>query len=190
MTKRSVQVKRGRAPSLRAVPVRAITSGPVAVWASPSRWLSREMAVVALLGLAVAGYLAYTKLMNNQLYCAGLGDCETVNSSAYSLLFGVPVSFFGGASFLAILGLSLARVFLDDGWAFLATLGILTLTVAGTIFSLFLTYLEFFVLNATCPWCLTSAGLTILLLALSVAVVRRQLRAPRGQPARKTARTI
>ena len=187
MTKRSATAKRGRAQRLRATPG-VMTSISVSTWQAPSRWLSRETAVVALLGLVVAAYLAYTKLANNQLYCAGLGDCETVNASAYSQLLGVPVSLFGGASYLAVLGLSLSRAFLDDDWAFLATLGVLVLTIAGTIFSVFLTYLEFFVLSAICPWCLTSAGLTLILLVLSVASVRRQLQALGNQSGRKTTR--
>ena len=161
-----------------------VAPGPVSqmvrqvVAAAPYRaWLWREMAALAVVGLGVAGYLAYSSLAATELYCAGIGDCDAVNHSVYAKLAGFPVSLFGLASYLAVLFLSVLRSKLHDDWAFLGSLGILTLTLSGTVFSGYLTYVEFFVLQAICPWCLVSAALTVALLVLAALVVRHQLEA-------------
>ncbi len=124
--------------------------------------------VVALLGLAVAGYLAYVETAQREAFCGPVGDCNAVQQSEFVLLLGVlPVGLFGVLGYLAILAsLAYARW----GWGILARLAPLAtflMTAFGVAFSAYLTFLEPFVIGATCSWCLTSAVCMALLLLFS-----------------------
>jgi uncharacterized membrane protein len=135
---------------------------------------SRIAAVVlALVGLVDSAYLAYMKLTNQLASCSNLGDCETVNSSRYSEIGGVPIALLGAAAYLVILG----AVALDQPgsrWAESGRYAFFGLSLVGTLYSLYLTYLEVFVLRAVCPFCVASAVVMILLFVLSIV----RLRAP------------
>src|SRR4030066_131585 len=75
--------------------------------AAPIRGVDRSRIaaiVLALVGLADSAYLAYVKLTNQLASCSNLGDCETVNSSRYSEIGGVPIALLGAAAYLIILG--------------------------------------------------------------------------------------
>jgi uncharacterized membrane protein len=113
--------------------------------------------IFSLVGLIVAAYLSYVKLFHAPIYCTpGLGDCATVNASQWSVLWGIPIAFFGMVSYLAILLL----VFLGPKIAFLrpySKLLIFGIGLFGFLFSVYLTYLEFFIIKTICQWCLLSA---------------------------------
>lgn len=137
--------------------------------------LAWAMLVLALAGIVVSGYLAITYFSNAQVVCNGLGQCEQVQASAYSRIYGVPIAYFGFPSYVAIaLGIA-GRLGWRGDRAYLALLGAQTLAIAGAVFSAYLTYVEFFVINATCPWCLTSAALSALLVGCGIVQVRREL---------------
>jgi len=144
--------------------------------AAPIRGVDRSRivaVVLALVGLADSAYLAYVKLTNQLASCSNLGDCETVNSSRYSEIGGVPIALLGAAAYLIILG----AVALDQPggrWAEGGRYAFFGLSLVGTLYSLYLTYLEFFVLRAVCPFCVASAVVMILLFVLSIV----RLRAP------------
>jgi uncharacterized membrane protein len=129
---------------------------------------SRIAAVVlALVGLADSAYLAYVKLTNQLASCSNLGDCETVNSSRYSEIGGVPVALLGAAAYIIILG-ALALDQPGGRWAESGRYAFFGLSLVGTLYSLYLTYLEVFVLRAVCPFCVASAVAMILLFVLSI----------------------
>ncbi|OGA31789.1 MAG: hypothetical protein A3G80_07080 [Betaproteobacteria bacterium RIFCSPLOWO2_12_FULL_62_13b] len=88
-----------------------------------------------------------------------------VNNSVYARIYGVPVAFIGLAGYLVLLGLALA-VLQTEGVVQrrLLTIGFL-LALGGVGFSAYLTYIEVYVIEAICIWCVTSA-LLITLLAL------------------------
>ena len=121
---------------------------------------NRETTVIwiaSMIGLAVSVYLAYVKVFKLPIYCTpGLGDCATVNSSRWSELWGIPIAFFGILSYLALIFL----VFFGLKIAFLTrytNLLIFGIGAFGFLYSLYLTYLEIFVLKTICQWCLVSA---------------------------------
>ncbi|HEY8583158.1 MAG TPA: vitamin K epoxide reductase family protein, partial [Capillimicrobium sp.] len=120
------------------------------------------MTVIALLGTAVAGYLTITHYAGAAPVCALSGSCETVQSSEYAKLAGVPVAVLGLVGYLAILA-SLAVARGERGR--LARVG---MTAVGFGFSAYLTYLELFVIDAICQWCVASAVLMTALFALAV----------------------
>jgi uncharacterized membrane protein len=125
--------------------------------------------VVALLGLGVAFYMTYIETQNVVPICGPIGDCNTVQSSRYAILFGVlPVGLLGALGYVAILIAWAAGRFAPPALARLAALALLGMALFGVIFSIYLTYLELFMIRAVCMWCLSSALLISLVLAFSV----------------------
>ncbi len=132
-------------------------------------WLELATPLLALAGLGVAGYLAYVETQAVSVVCGPVGDCNAVQSSAYAKLLGVlPVGVLGVIGYVAILVTWLWGQFRSDQLADYAPLAILGMTLFGTLFSLYLTYLEPFVIRAVCAWCLTSAIVMTMLMLLSV----------------------
>jgi uncharacterized membrane protein len=121
--------------------------------------------LVALLGAGVAGYLTYVHYAELEPFCVGGGGgCERVQSSDQSELAGVPVAVIGLVNYLVITAcLLLAGGRLHPAAAALA--------LAGFGFSVYLTYVELFVIDAICQWCLANAVIATALAGLTVALV-------------------
>lgn len=123
----------------------------------------REQAILALslVGLVVAGYLAYVESAEVSAICGPVGDCNTVQQSPYARLFGLlPVGWVGVLGYIGILG----ATWLGTREARLARFAMVAFGVA---FSIYLTFLEPFVIGASCAWCLTSAVIMGILLWLT-----------------------
>jgi uncharacterized membrane protein len=157
----------------------------VAAPSSPATWPSRVIPFLALAGLGVAAYLAYVETQAVQAVCGPVGDCNAVQSSPYARLFGVlPIGVLGAIGYLAILaawGWGSLRAGAQSVYAPLAVFG---LALFGVLFSLYLTYLEPFVIRAVCAWCLTSA---VIITLLMLAGLRPALVALSGQQQRQGA---
>jgi uncharacterized membrane protein/thiol-disulfide isomerase/thioredoxin len=125
-----------------------------------------------VVGLIVSGYLAYVETMQVTAVCGPVGECNIVQGSSYARLFGVPIAVWGILFYLtsAVLWL-LQRV---ENVRHLAALGLVGLTIFGSLFSLYLTLLELLVIGAICAWCLTSAVVTGLMLLLSVTSMEKR----------------
>ena len=131
----------------------------------PAAWLPRTIPLLALFGLGVAGYLAYVETQRVAAVCGPLGDCNTVQQSSYAWLLGlIPIGVLGLVGYAAIL---IAWAVGHYGRGQLAWLALLVMTLFGTLFSMYLTFLEPFVIGATCAWCLTSAVVMTALLAVT-----------------------
>jgi uncharacterized membrane protein len=128
----------------------------------PARRLRAASAAVALIGLAIAGYLTAAHYTGGAPVCAVAHGCATVQQSAYAELAGVPVALLGLLGYAAILA-TLVR----DGEGPRTAAAFLSLGGAG--FSAWLTYVEVYELEAICVWCVGSAVCMALLAALSVA---------------------
>ncbi len=116
--------------------------------------------VLALLGFAVAAYLANVEVRDVEAVCGPVGDCNTVQRSEYARLFGVvPIGVLGVLGFAAILLAWIVRRWGAPRASTRAATGLLLMTGAGTLFSVYLTFLEPFVIGATCLWCLSSSVL-------------------------------
>jgi uncharacterized membrane protein len=103
-----------------------------------------------------------------------VGDGNTVQQSHYAQVFGVIlVGVLGVLGYLAIAGLWSMPCYGPRRWRHYATMGIFGLALCGTLFSLYLTFLEPFVIDATCLWCLTSAVVMTLLLWASMAPAKK-----------------
>ena len=123
------------------------------------RVLRAGVALVALAGAAVAGYLTYVHYQPDALICTSGGGCETVQDSKYAELAGIPVALLGLLAFLAVLVL----VTWDSELA--RTLAA-TIALVGVGFAVYLIVLQAFVIDAWCVWCLVNDVVIVPLLAV------------------------
>lgn len=129
----------------------------------------RLIPVLSIIGLGVALYLTYIETTNTLAVCGPVGDCNEVQASPFAKLFGVlPVGLLGALGYVGILGAWGLSRFGRGTLARLAPLALFGMALFGVVFSIYLTYLELYIIKAVCIWCLTSATLMALVLALSV----------------------
>jgi uncharacterized membrane protein len=125
--------------------------------------------VLSVIGLGVAIYLTFIETTNAKAVCGPVGDCNAVQASPFAKLFGVvPVGLLGAVGYIGIL---IAWFLGRTGRGRLAQLApviIFGMALFGVLFSIYLTYIELFVIHAVCIWCLTSAVIMALVLTLSV----------------------
>ena len=122
-------------------------------------------AVLCLLGLGIAGSVAITVAGGGIPQCVGGNTgCATVEKSKYSEMIGIHISVFGIIGYASIFAATLWR---GDPGRIVA----FVLSLFGFGFSLYLTYLEFWVIEAICQWCIASAAVMTLLFAVNTARV-------------------
>jgi uncharacterized membrane protein len=124
------------------------------------RALRAAVALVALAGVAVAGYLTYVHYQPDALICTSGGGCETVQDSSYAELAGIPVALLGLLGYVAVLVL----VAWDSELARTLSAAI-ALVAAG--FAVYLIVLQAFVIDAWCIWCLVNDLVIVPLLAVT-----------------------
>lgn len=132
-------------------------------------------ALLAVVGLGIAGYLTYVHYSGATPICSGSHGCVKVQTSEWSKLAGIPVAVLGLIGYAGILATLLVR-----GEAALLAGAAMALTGLG--FSAYLTYREIWTIEAICIWCVASA---IVLAALTVVTVARLLRAPGAESGRR-----
>lgn len=119
------------------------------------------LALVATAGVLISAYLTWTHVWGVPPVCVGGGGgCETVQTSRYSEIAGVPVAALGLLAYAALL---LSAVLRGESAVFLG----LFVALVGVLFSAYLTYLELFVIGAVCQWCVASAALMVASLILT-----------------------
>jgi uncharacterized membrane protein len=125
--------------------------------------LRRAIAFVAALGIGVATYITIADSGGGAPTClAGGGGCETVAESSYSHIAGVNIAVFGIVGYILLLT---SAFFVSD----LARFGGFVVSLGGFGFSVYLTYLEIFKIEAICQWCVCSAVLMTILFLLNAA---------------------
>jgi len=130
------------------------------------KWGDWLIPVLILLGIGVAAYLSYVETQSVEAICGPVGDCNTVQQSRYARLFDVlPVGVFGLLGYFGLLAAWLTRKCFPK-FAKLADIAFFGMAFFAVLFSVYLTYLEPFVIGAVCIWCLTSAVIVTLLLFL------------------------
>ena len=131
--------------------------------------MTKAIAALALLGLAISIYLTYVHYAGIEPVCGSISNCERVQSSEYADLLGIPVAVLGIAGYAAILASLFTRVEITALLAYLAV-----------AFSAYLTWAGGFKIDAICQWCVGSAIVT---LAIAVLATLRALGAPLHQRA-------
>jgi uncharacterized membrane protein len=146
-------------------------------WSRPdkplTRWRDRSIPLLAIGGMAVAAYLTFIETTGAPALCGPVGDCNAVQQSEFARLFGIiPVGAAGIAGYGAILAVWVAA-HSKAGARMAPVLPVLALI--GVLVSIYLTFLEPFVIGATCLWCLTSAVILTGLLWLSMPYRQRSM---------------
>jgi uncharacterized membrane protein len=124
---------------------------PKRLYASPRV----ALLALAVLGALISAYLTWTHYAGLTPVCTGSGEgCETVQSSRYASVLGIPVALLG---LIAYGGLIFSTALWRETGIYLGFL----ISLVGTLFSAYLTYLEIFVIGALCQWCLASAAIMV-----------------------------
>ncbi|HKR60068.1 MAG TPA: vitamin K epoxide reductase family protein [Pyrinomonadaceae bacterium] len=138
--------------------------------ASKATKLYALMACLALAGLADAIYLTVQHVTGQSVRCTIVSGCSEVLSSQYSSISGVPLALIGAVAYFTVFSLATLAAF---GYPLV---GKLLLVVVGLMFltTLWLIYLQAFVIGHFCQFCLLSALVTVVLTALALLASRRQ----------------
>jgi uncharacterized membrane protein len=130
--------------------------------------------IAALIGFADASYLTIEHYKNVIPPCS-VGGCETVLTSSYSTVAGIPEALLGAIYYLVILvGLF---AYLDTKkpailkWT-------LIIPILGFIYEVWLVYLQLFVIHSICEYCMLSALVTLVLFCIAVYAFSRRDASP------------
>ena len=131
-------------------------------------------AFLSLAGLFISGYLYLYKIGRIGSLACGTGGCETVQLSSWSRFAGLEVSLIGVLGYACLLAMSLAS--LQPGVRQWPIRAIAVAAGIGVVFTLYLTYLELFIIHAICRWCVASG---VIIVAIFFAALLDQRRQPR-----------
>ncbi|MGH3524065.1 MAG: vitamin K epoxide reductase family protein [Mycobacterium sp.] len=134
------------------------------------------LGVLDVVGLVVAGYLSVVELSGGVPSCGLVSGCEEVAKSPYNNFLGIPVAVFGVALSLVLLSLALAW-WKTDIYGLL--LGHYALSLVGVFFDGWFLYLQVFVIQAVCIWCVTYEMSLLLRFLIALLVYLRQ---PKPEP--------
>src|SRR3979490_1287165 len=141
----------------------------------------QAIALLALVGLFVALYLWLHALgFGGAIKCGAAGGGETVQTSQWAVFLGFPVALYGVVGYLAVLIVALLALrpaaLAQRGWDPL----VLLLATIGVVVTAYLSYVELFLIQAICRWCVGSAVIITLIWIVSLLSLRSP--APRTDP--------
>lgn len=132
-------------------------------------WIAVLMTIV---GIGIGLYLSYVKLADKEAVCveSSTFDCHSVQTSAYSEILGIPVAIIGLLAYSTMFGLLLLekQIMLAEAYGRML---LFAMTLFGLVYSAYLTYIEGFVLEKWCMWCVASALLMVGLFVVSLVRV-------------------
>jgi uncharacterized membrane protein len=123
---------------------------------------------LSIIGTGISSYLVYVHFAKLNPVCLPFAKCEVVLTSRYAEMWGVPLSLLGLLMYIGLVVLSLWLLQKRNENKGLAAIGIYTMALAGTMFSLYLLYLEAYVIHDYCTWCLASGIVILTILILSL----------------------
>ena len=133
--------------------------------------------VLVLIGLVISGYLSYVKLLNVPIICLEdqIFSCDVVQSSKWSRLGGIPIAYLGFGSY-SLIGMVLLLenripILKDNGRLIVFVLGLI-----GWLFSIWLVYIQAFIILAFCQWCLAHEFIFTLLFGVIIYRVWQDLK--------------
>jgi len=118
------------------------------------KFILKLSSILGLIGLVDSSYLAFEHYQGIIPPCTITKGCESVLTSSYAMLFGIPLVIFGIFFYLLVLSsLALNFYFKKNGLLYFHIL----LTLGGFLFSLRLVYLQLFIIRSICLYCMVSA---------------------------------
>jgi len=143
------------------------------------QWLIGVLLVLALVGLVDATYLTVEHFRGEIPPCSLTDGCETVTTSAYSEVFGLPVALFGALFYLGVLFLGF-YISVEKKWQF--TRWLAWYSWLGLVAALYFTGVQAFILNAYCQYCLLSAATSTSIFILTQYLWKQESRATSHEP--------
>jgi uncharacterized membrane protein len=138
---------------------------------------NRIVPILAVIGLAIAVYLSYVEVSETRAVCGPVGNCNAVQNSPYAKLFGIlPIPVMGMFGYLAIIIVWFFRQFGPAPLKRLVRIVLWGLAIFSVLFSSYLTFLEPFVIGASCAFCLASAIVVTIILWVSIGPAKKALR--------------
>lgn len=131
------------------------------------KYLKPAVLILSVIGFLLSVYLTYLHYTEgHSAFCTQGSGCDVVRQSGYSSILGIPVALLGAIGYALIFWFSYVSVSRRMRWVLLYAI-----SLAGFIFSVYLTYIEFFVIKAICPYCVVSA---ILITAIFIIIASRK----------------
>ena len=141
-------------------------------WGEKRDRLMWTMSIFAFLGLADSTYLTYNHFAHHKLLCSIVpGSCDLVTTSRFATIFGIPTALYGVVFYIT------AIILVFWYWQsnkFLILQYLSVWTIGGFMVSLFLVYLQVFVIGAYCLFCLISAAASTLLFISALLLIRQR----------------
>ena len=132
-----------------------------------NKYLKPALLILSVIGFLLSLYLTYLHYSEGQTaFCSQGSDCDVVRQSSYSSILGIPVALLGAVGYALIFWFTFVSMSKRLRWVLLYVI-----SLAGFIFSLYLTYIELFVIKAICPYCVVSA---IIMTVIFIIVVSRK----------------
>ncbi len=135
----------------------------------PGKWLTLPFLLISFLGFADSAYLTVKFYLKTPIPCSVFNGCDTVTTSIYATLYGIPIALFGALYYLTLFVLAIAyfdigcrRIIACAAW----------ITPIGFLVSLRLVYLQVFTLKALCLYCILSAVSSTALFFIGIALIR------------------
>jgi uncharacterized membrane protein len=127
--------------------------------------------ILTLVGLTLATYMAYIELTANPAVCGLIGDCNAVQQSDFAFIVGVPVGVIGVVGYVFMFVTVLGMMLLPTHYQARLVVVLQTLVVGAAVFTIYLTFLEPFVIGAVCAWCLLSSLVVLNLMWLVLPII-------------------
>jgi uncharacterized membrane protein len=149
---------------------------------APTTWragllsLSGLTLLLSVVGAGIAGYLTYVHYDESVLVCTAGGGCHTVQQSAYATIGPIPIAMLGLGMFLTLGALALVRIL--DWKAISADTAVMLswgITLSALLYYAYLVYVELFVLEAVCQWCVGTTAITVAIFAIASFQLRDAL---------------
>ena len=132
------------------------------------KWILIAIIIISFIGFLDAAYLTVQHYQEGILPCVVFEGCEQVTNSKYSTIFNIPISLLGAAYYLVIF---LSAVVFWESKKDKALLVISYLPIGGFVISVFLLYLQLFVIKAICAYCVVSIITSTMLFILGLRLI-------------------
>lgn len=147
---------------------------------APRKWRVVSFLALSFLGFVDSVYLAAKHYLGGPLNCTISEGCDKVAASAYAVMLGLPLGLWGALYYVAIFLSVIAYLDTRRDWIYVCAAGF---TFIGFLFSLWFVYLQIYVIEAICQYCMFSAATSTLLFILAVTSLKdiRRGRMKRGR---------
>ena len=149
------------------------------------RWVIKAFLIVSFVGFWDALYLTVLHYQGIPPTCSIFQGCQQVAASPYAVIWGVPVALLGVLYYLTVFLLILIHLLVSEGssagrWVRWVRsrliIWVSRLTVIGFLFSLWLVYLQLFVIKSICLYCMISAATSTVLFVLGMVVMKKRVK--------------